>query len=244
MAEEEYVVFTAETIHRCAERLQADPEYIPEAVTGGMLTCARDPKFVAALTTALNERDVTGQDALVSNRSLNQNLTSFVTEFHQKLEALNPLAVIVPISPTTMRKLKRLVNLKGQKVRYVSARRWEAMGDPRNYVSFWCAAFLAFRGVPVELRFNWDDTSLFVASEMRNGGNRLNRLAWTTEEQLKTMQKLHRSLASQLPGSSGPSCTPRMVQWGFLAAGCGRCHLAVVKIYDRAIAEKDSHDLE
>jgi hypothetical protein len=235
MAAEEYGVFHPATIHKCAKELDIDPSYLPTSVRGGIQTCANDPKFVAALRSKLNERDVAQQNALVG-----KELEDFIASFHQEFYSLNPFAQLQKISAVTIRKLKKLIKVKGQKIHYVSARRWEAMGDPRNYVSYWCAIFLAFRNVPLELRFNWDDTSIFVGAEMRNGGNRFCGLAWTTDEQIKLMQKLHRSLGAQLPGAFGPTCTPRMIMWGFLAAACGRCHLCVIKIYDRSISREDS----
>lgn len=110
------------------------------------------------------------------------------------------------------------------------------MGDPRNYVSWYIAAVLGFKNVPLELRFNWDDTSLFVAGEERGAGACVG-IAFTSDEVIKEMERLNRSLGMQAPShEKGRHCTPRMVQWGVLASGSGRLEACVCKIYDRSIA--------
>jgi hypothetical protein len=186
----EYIdVFKPRAVYNCARELQANAEFVPTTVAGRK-TCANDPTFLAALKSAILERDVPGQAALIG-----PELEKFVRDFQQKHYALNPHATMSKMPSKTLKKIKTLVKIKGQKIHYVSARRYEAMGDPRNYVPFWCASFLAFRGVPLELRFNWDDTSIYLSSDMRDGGNRFVGLAWTTQEQLNLI-----SLCPHSPG--------------------------------------------
>jgi hypothetical protein len=111
------------------------------------------------------------------------------------------------------------------------------MGDPRNHVAFYCAAKLTFEGVPLELRFNFDDTSILVCADARSGTNKCLGLAWTTEDIMKILKKCNRSPGAQ---SRNPDCTPRMVQWGCLASACGRFHLLIYKMYDRAISAENN----
>ena len=224
--------FKTRAVFNCASQLQANPNFEPVSAKGGRQTPANNPIFVANLKAAIEARDPTLQNTLAG-----EDLEAFILKFYQEFFSLNPHAVLDPIPTKTMRKLKKAAKLKGRKIHFVSHRRWEAMGDVRNYVSYYCAIFLAFRGVPLELRFNWDDTSLFVCADSRTGPNRFLGLAWTTKEQLKKMQALHRSVGVQLKQLN---CTPRMVMWGILGSACGRCHLCVVKIYDRSIAAAES----
>lgn len=111
------------------------------------------------------------------------------------------------------------------------------MGDPRNHVTFWCASKLTFEGVPLELRFNFDATSILVCADARSGTNKCLGLAWTTEDIMNILKKLNRSPGAQY---RNPDCTPRMVQWDCLAAACGRFHLLIFKMYDRAISPENN----
>ena len=49
----------------------------------------------------------------------------------------------------------------------------------RNYISWYVAATVAMKDVPFELRFNWDDTSLFVAGEQRGPGKSNHRCMYS-----------------------------------------------------------------
>jgi hypothetical protein len=111
------------------------------------------------------------------------------------------------------------------------------MGDPRNHVTFYCASKLTFDGIPLELRFNFDDTSILVCADARSGTNKCLGLAWTTEDIMQILKKLNRSPGAQ---SRNPDSTPRMVQWGCLAAACGRFHQLIFKMYDRAISPENN----
>ena len=115
--------------------------------------------------------------------------------------------------------------------------RLTAMGDPRNFVAFFCASKLTFEGIPLELRFNFDDTSILVCADARSGTNKCLGLAWTTEDMMKILKKCNRSPGAQ---SRNPDSTPRMVQWACLAASCGRFHLLIYKMYDRAISPENN----
>jgi hypothetical protein len=56
--------FHAQTVHKCAKRLETDPGFCPSSVRGGTWTCAKNPAFVAFLIEELRTRDVAGQNAL------------------------------------------------------------------------------------------------------------------------------------------------------------------------------------
>lgn len=87
MAAEECGMFHPATIHKCAKELDRDPGYLPTSVRGGIQICANDPKFVAALRSTLNERDVAQQNALEGKQ-----VEDFIASFHQEFYSLNPFA--------------------------------------------------------------------------------------------------------------------------------------------------------
>ena len=134
---------------------------------------------------------------------------SYKLRYYQNQEASAP-----EIPKKTLKKLRGLMNAKGLgAARYVSVRRWEAMGDPRNYMSMYIAANISMKNVPLELRFNWDETSLFVAGEHRNTGACVG-MVFTAEEVVRELDLLNRSPGIQPSFSEkGRQCTPRMVPY-------------------------------
>jgi hypothetical protein len=148
---------------------------------------------------------------------------------------INKDAAAPEIPAPTLRKIRKLIKVRMGAGKGVSGRRWEAMGDPRNYISWYCTSYLAFKDVPLELRFNWDDTSLFVAGEDRSG---CVGIAFTADEVADELKLLNRSLGVQAASKEekGKVCTPRLVQWGFLGSASGRLECVVVKVYDRSIS--------
>ncbi len=80
----------------------------------------------------------------------------------------------------TIKNLKKLLKLRKGAYQFVSARRFEAMGDPRNKVSFYCADNVGFGDRPAALRFNCDNIPLLhhrnkvkqtqTAAQTANGG--------------------------------------------------------------------------
>jgi hypothetical protein len=60
----------------------------------------------------------------------------------------------------TIKNLNKLLKLRKGAFRFVSARHFEAMGDPRNKVSFYCADKVGFVDRPAALRFNCDNIPL------------------------------------------------------------------------------------
>ncbi len=179
----------------------------------------------------------TGQNAIQSVAEMN----TFIINMYKSKYYVNKDAAAPEIPDKTLRKLRKLMKVKKGSAKAVSARRWEAMGDPRNYISWYCTSSLAFRDVPLELRFNWDDTSLFVSGEDRNG---CVGIAFTADEVAEELKLLNRSLGVQMGSKEkGHVCTPRLVQWGFLASASGRLECVVVKVYDRSISVEDNLDL-
>ena len=172
-------------------------------------------------------------------------LNKFIAERYKVKFFTNRQATIPQFSEKVLRKLRRSMRLRPGAVKFVNARRWEAMGDPRNYISWYVAAMIAFKDVPLELRFNWDDTSLFVAGEQSGRGGACLGVAFTSEEVLKELKELNRSPGVQASTSQpGQHCTPRMVQWGILASAAPRVEACVVKIYDRSISVADNMTLK
>ncbi len=173
-----------------------------------------------------------------------KEMNNFIVSRYKAKFFTNHRASVPEFSAKVLRKLRRLMRLKTGAVKFVSARRWEAMGDPRNYISWYIAATIAFKDVPLELRFNWDDTSLFVAGEQHGRGGACLGVAFTAEEVLRELKHLNRSPGVQAPNSEpGKHCTPRMVQWGILASAAPRLEACVVKVYDRAISVADNMKL-
>jgi hypothetical protein len=186
-------------------------------------------QYASMNRTAQNSRNMTDMNQFIIDR--------YKLMFFKNQEATAP-----EMSAHTLRKLRKVMKVKAGAANYVSARRWEAMGDPRNYMSWYVAVTVAMKDVPLELRFNWDDTSLFVAGEQRGG---VVGVAFTAEEVERELAALNRSPGMQQPAAEpGKHCSPRMVQWGVLASGGGRLEACVIKVYDRAIAVKDNLRLQ
>ena len=194
------------------------------------------PEFVEFLRAEYLKANRTGHNSMQMN-----DMNTFIVGRYKAKFFTNHQASAPDFSAKVLRKLRRLMRLKPGNLPNVSARRWEAMGDPRNYISWYVAATIAFRDVPLELRFNWDDTSLFVAAEQTGRGGACLGVAFTSEEVLKELKHLNRSPGVQAPNSApGKYCTPRMVQWGILASAAPRLEACVVKVYDRSISVEDN----
>jgi len=217
----------ARAIFKCACNIIQNPKYYPSQLKGGTKSAANDPMFIEYLVKRIEAGDTTGMDCLWGPR-----LKEFFETCHQTFYHANPFLPPSQLSNRCIKKLRKTIRLVSNSLNFVSVRRLVAMGDPRNFVSFYCAAKLTFDGIPLELRFNWDEMSILVCADARSGTNKCLGLAWTTEDLMKVMKKYNRS-----PGAQSPTLdfTPRMVQWGHLAAACGRIHLLIFKIYDRAI---------
>lgn len=235
VANSEHYCWKHRTILKCAQNLIEDPLYMPTHLKGGMKTCANDPKFVEHLEKTFVSRDAPVQDAL-----LKDGIGSFIQIVHKDFYFKNDSAIQRVLPLKTIKKLKKILKLRKGAFRFVSARRFEAMGDPRNYMAFYCAAKVGFGDRPTALRFNYDDTSIFVCADSRSGHNAALGQAFTTSKAQKLMKRLHRSIGVQLKTGKGDPCTPRLVQLGILAAADGRTHVCVCKIYDRSIAPEDN----
>jgi hypothetical protein len=159
-----------------------------------MKACANDPEFLAFLRAQFDAREGPLQDALMSRKGAGKKLHDWIADQYKAHYFKNSDAVARPIPLQTVKKLKKFMKLRGGAVHFVNARRFEAMGDPRNYMAFYCAAKIGFGDRPPALRFNYDDTSLFVCADSRCGSNASLGQAFTTEGALKLMKKLHRSL--------------------------------------------------
>jgi hypothetical protein len=226
------------TVLKHAERLIVNPSYDP-FVKGGKPSVVNNPdgqEFIQFLKDMMFQRTRTGQNAMKFN-----DLNTWICDMYKLRYFKNQEHPAPEISRKTISKLRKLIKAKEHgAARYVSARRWEAMGDPRNYMSWYIAACLGLTNVPLELRFNWDDTSLFVAGEERGVGACVG-VAFTAEEVAKELDLLNRSPGIQHPAQQkGKHCTPRMVQWGFLASGSARLEMCICKVYDRAIRPEDN----
>lgn len=235
VADSKHYCWKHRTILKCAQNLMEDPLYLPTHVKGGMKTCANDPKFVQHLEMKFTTRDGPMQDAL-----LKAGIGQFIQIVHKDFYFKNNSAIERVLPLKTIKKLKKILKLRKGAFRFVSARRFEAMGDPRNYVSFYCAAKVGFGDRPTALRFNYDDTSIFVCADSRSGPNAALGQAFTTSAAQKLMKRLHRSIGVQLTQGKGDPCTPRLVQLGILAAADGRTHACICKIYDRSISPQDN----
>jgi hypothetical protein len=224
-------------VHRCAE----NPQYVPKTAGGApsIINCPEGDEFVAFLRAEFIKANRTGHNSMKI-----PELNAFIAERYKVKFFTNRQATIPQFSDKVLRNLRKQMRLRPGAVKYVNARRWEAMGDPRNYISWYVAAMIAFKDVPLELRFNWDDTSLFVAGEQSGRGGACLGVAFTSEEVIKELKELNRSPGVQATASEpGKHCTPRMVQWGILASAAPRVEACVVKIYDRSISVADNMKL-
>ena len=227
-----YHTLQARTIKKHAEKIQDNPSYKP-LPKGGKPSVINSPdgdEFIAFLRVQFLKKTSTAQNCMKY-----EELNKWIAEMY-KLRYFSIQDATPPeISAVTLRKLRSKCKMREHgAARVVAARRWEAMGDPRNYMSFYIAASLGMKDVPLELRFNWDDTSLFVAGEDRGA---CTGMAFTAEEVARELDLLNRSPGIQLPAQAkGKHCSPRMVQWVFLASGAARLEACVCKVYDRAIA--------
>jgi hypothetical protein len=233
-----YHTLQARTIVKHAQRMSEKPTYKPKS-KGGKPSVVNNPDgedFISFLREQFFIATRTGQ-----NLKKFDDVNKFIVDMYKVRYFKNMDAEPPIIAPKTLRRLRGLMKAKGVRgFKYVSARRWEAMGDPRNYISWYVAANIGFKDVPLELRFNWDDTSLFVAGEERAAGGCVG-IAFTADEVFKELELLNRSPGMQAPThEKGRHCSPRMVQWGVLASGSGRLEACVCKIYDRSISEEDN----
>ena len=231
-----YHTLQPRTILKHATQIQQNPSYKP-LPKGGKPSVINSPdgdEFIAFLRVQFLRKTRTAQ-----NCTKYEDLNKWINEMYKLRYFNNQDASPPEISSVTLRKLRIACKMREHgAARVVAARRWEAMGDPRNYMSFYIAASLGMKDVPLELRFNWDDTSLFVAGEDRGA---CTGMAFTAEEVARELDLLNRSPGIQLPAQAkGKHCSPRMVQWGFLASGAARLEACVCKVYDRAIAPEDN----
>jgi hypothetical protein len=95
------------------------------------------------------------------------------------------------------------------------------------------------KDVPLELRFNYDDSSLMFGDHNEVAG-----VACAPESVMKLIKTLHRSLGAQRNASSADQLAACLLVLGFLASALGLLHISIVKIYDRAIRKKDNIRLE
>jgi hypothetical protein len=234
-----YYTIGYRTLIKHAARLFNNPRYVPKTAGGppSIINSAEGPEFIEYLRSEFLKVNRIGQNSMQLSE-----MNEFIVSRYKAKYFVNLQASVPSFSEKVLRKLRGAMKLKAGAAKYVSARRWEAMGDPRNYISWYVAATIAFKDVPLELRFNWDDTSLFVAGEQHGRGGACVGVAFTSEEVLKELAQLNRSPGMQAPvlGGAGKHCTPRMVQWGILASAAPRLEACVVKIYDRAISVADN----
>ncbi len=204
-----YYSLQPRTIFKHASRLLDDSAYVP-LPRGGLPSIINNPdgaEFIAFLKQRFVKATRTAQNCMQY-----EELNKFIRESYKLRYYSNQDASAPDIPKKTLRKLRGLMKAKGfGAARYVSARRWEAMGDPRNYMSMYIGSYVSLKNVPLELRFNWDETSLFVAGEQRNTGACVG-MAFTAEEVANELDLLNRSPGIQHPAQEkGRHCTPRMV---------------------------------
>ena len=130
-----YHTLGARTIVKHAERILEDATYKPMS-KGGTPTVINSPdgeEFVAFLRDRFLKRVRTAQNCMKY-----EELNEFIRESYKLRYYSNQDAPAPDIPKSTLSKLRGKMKARGyNSARYVSARRWEAMGDPRNYMS-WC----------------------------------------------------------------------------------------------------------
>ncbi len=174
------------TLFKHAQKLSLNANYRPNTKGGApsVVNSEEGGAFIFYLRAEYAKYNRTAQ-----NSKQLADLNKFIVDRYKLMFFANQDATPPEISNRTLRRLRQLMKVKPGAAKFVSVRRWEAMGDPRyrtaicmrarcacidiahrNYISWYCTSNVAMKDVPVELRFNWDDTSLFVAGEQRGAG--------------------------------------------------------------------------
>jgi hypothetical protein len=203
-----YHTLSKRTLFKHATCIAKNPAYRPKT-KGGAPSVINNPlgdDFVRYLKAEYHKENRTAQ-----NSKSMKDMDRFIIDRYKLMFYKNADAAAPDFSKGTLRELRKRMKLKVGAAKSVSARRWQAMGDPRNYMSFYVTCNVALKDVPLELRFNWDDTSLFVAGEQRGAGGCCLGVAFTAEEVERELAALNRSPGMQAPTVDGPQCTPRMV---------------------------------
>jgi hypothetical protein len=238
---ERLYIFDKRTIHKAAEKLMQNPEQELSfrGIQGGRKTAINGDQgdaFIEFVKLEFAKRDQVGQDSLKGDK-----FNGWIEKRRQRFfypESLVPVPA-EPLSNHVISQIKAELKAVRQKTKYVSGRRLEAFGDPRNYVSWMIAATLGMKDVPLELRFNYDDSSLMFGDHNEVAG-----VAYTSESVMKLLKTIHRSMGAQRDALSGDQIAACLVVLGFLASALGLLHISIVKIYDRAISKKHNLRLE
>jgi hypothetical protein len=240
IAGEGHFVFDKRTIHKAAQKIREKPEQqLSLRVHGGKKTAInndRGGEFIEFIKLSFEKRDQVGQEALRGEK-----FNSWISKKHQQFyfpDARAPIPV-EPLSMYVISQIKAELKAVKQKVKYVSARRLEAFGDVRNYITHMIASTLAMKDVPLELRFNYDDSSLMFGDHNEVAG-----VAYGSESVMKLLKTIHRSMGAQREALSTDQLAACLLVLGFLASALGLLHISIVKIYDRAISKEDNLRLE
>jgi hypothetical protein len=232
--------FDKRTINKAATKIREQPEQqLSLRVQGGKKTAINNDRgdaFIEFVKSSFEKRDQSGQDSLRGEK-----FNAWILKKHQQFffpDARAPIPV-EPLSAFVISQIKSELKAVKQKVKYVSFRRLEAFGDPRNYMSWMIASTLALKDVPLELRFNYDDSSLMFGDHNEVAG-----VAYSCESVMKLLKNIHRSMGAQREALTADQVAACLVVLGFLASALGLLHISIVKIYDRAIKKEDNLRLE
>jgi hypothetical protein len=207
---------------------------------GGRPTALNNEKgtaFVIFIKSEFEKADMVGQSAIRG-----KFFDSWVAKKHNEFYHPNlrvPAKEFQQLSPRVMAQIKAELKAIKCTVQYVSGRRLEAMGDVRNYVTWMIAATLGMKDVPLELRFNYDDTSIMFGDHNEVAG-----VAYTSEAVIKQLKLINRSVGVQRSEVGINALAACMVVLGMLASCIGLLHASIVKIYDRSIKPEDSMRLQ
>ena len=234
-----YFQFVQRTIHKAAEKVLNNPEDVSLSLKplGGKKSAVNNDlgeAFVLKLKLQMEKLDPVAQNALKGNA-----LEAWIVRRHREFFTPNSRAPAEPLSKNVIAKLKSELNLVKTTVKYVAARRLEAMGDPRNYMTWMIASILGMKNVPLELRFNYDDSSLMFGDHNEVAG-----VAYCTASVLKLLKSLNRSVGTQRADLGPDGLAACLVVLGFLASALGLLHNCIVKVYDRAIKSSDNLRLD
>jgi hypothetical protein len=171
LADTHQYTYEKKALHKAAQKMQENASLeLSFKPLGGRRTALNNEKgqaFIDVLLHEFQKADMVGQSA-IKDKKFNGWVTRKHIEFYQPNSRV-PVKNIEPLSAHVMSQIKAELKALKCTVQYVSARRLEAFCDPRNYISWMIAATLGMRDVPLELRFNYDDTSIMFGDHKEVG---------------------------------------------------------------------------
>jgi hypothetical protein len=241
LADTRQYTYEKKALYKAAHQIQQNASLeLSFKPMGGRRTALNNEKgqaFIDFLLHEFEKADMVGQSAIKS-----QKFNAWVTRKHKEFYQPNsrvPAKSVEPLSAHVMSQIKASLKALKCSVQYVSARRLEAFCDPRNYISWMIAAVLGMKDVPLELRFNYDDTSIMFGDHKEVAG-----VAYSSESVVKLLKQVHRSVGVQRSEFGPNALAACMVVLGKLASCIGLLHVSIVKIYDRAIKTSDNLRLQ